>query len=143
MTCGLSSVIGNQSSWEEIRSKITIKIGKLCLPDLTVFCRKAFHRIASIDNAMRPVQKIAVIENLVGSANYDCVEGAYRRFVPGDRFVPCPVGMLACGSDYRNVRVMIGDLSATGVEHLEQVKGWRLAHIVDVRFVGEAKDQDL
>lgn len=74
--------------------------------------------------------------------NDDGVLLSHDSLAPNGGFDTLPVGMVPGRSDLGHVGIVIGDFRAEGGEAVHEFEGGRLAHVIDVRLVGEAEEQD-
>ena len=78
---------------------------------------------------------------MVGADQHGVVAGELL-FGPIDRAGACPSSVFAGRADLGDVRVVVVDGCAFGGEFFEKREAGRLALVADVRFVGEAEDED-
>ena len=71
----------------------------------------------------------------------DGVLAAEGFLIPWHGFHPLPFRMLAGGAYFRDMGVVVRDFGTKGLEVVEQFEGWRLAHVIDIRFVSETKQK--
>ena len=72
----------------------------------------------------------------------DGVLAADNFFRPRLGFRSLPLGMLAGGADFQNVGVVVGDIGTEIGKAIKQFEGGRLAHVINVGFVGETKQEN-
>ena len=81
-----------------------------CLPDLAGFGFHGHHRIARIDDALRPIGQFLVIDRLMMRRDDDGVKARNRFAVPRHRTRARPMRMLTGLGDDWHVRIIIGDI---------------------------------
>ena len=102
----------------------------------------AGHGIAGIDDEGCPFSKLGEVESFVVRGDDDAILGSECFLGPIGRSVVLPLRVLAGRSDLGDVGIVIGHFCAEGLEAVEQLESGRLAHVVDVRLVGETKEKD-
>src|SRR5439155_16837956 len=87
-------------------------------------------RIPEVDDDLRTLAQVSLVDGAVPGGDHDAVVALGRVFDG-----PEPV-------EIRDVRVVIRHLGAALAQQLDDLLRGRLAHVVDVRLVRHAEDQD-
>ena len=78
---------------------------------------------------------------MVGGDHHGIV-GGDDLLQPSDGLHALPLGVFPGRADFRDMRIVVGNLRAESGEAVEQFEGRRLAHVIDIGLVGEAEDEN-
>src|SRR5439155_7708719 len=76
----------------------------------------AGHSVACIDDALGPVGQLMIIHLTMRGSDDDCIERSDCFLVPVDGFDACPMSMFTCGTNDRDIRIVISYLGAAAMK---------------------------